>query len=83
MNDFAGPIATYRILEYFFLILLFIDLFTSHLSSYLESPEPYGKAQPWAWIIWLALGPLVSTLAMQWALWVKVCHFLLAVFQNH
>ncbi|KAJ7778321.1 hypothetical protein B0H16DRAFT_1711830 [Mycena metata] len=38
----------------------------NRLLNYLENPEDEPYVKPWFWIIWLFLGPMVSSTSFQW-----------------
>ncbi|KAJ7169514.1 hypothetical protein C8R46DRAFT_1217207 [Mycena filopes] len=71
---FFGLIWTFRI-EYLSMAAVIILMATSNfispiginrLLNYLENPneEPYVK--PWFWIVWLFVGPMISSTSFQW-----------------
>ncbi|KAG9098020.1 hypothetical protein FS749_004906 [Ceratobasidium sp. UAMH 11750] len=40
------------------------------LLKYLQSPAEPGFFRPWVWILWLFLGPVIGSIAMQWYIFV-------------
>ncbi|KZS96543.1 hypothetical protein SISNIDRAFT_451288 [Sistotremastrum niveocremeum HHB9708] len=39
--------------------------------KYIEKGSPVGSIQPWVWILWLALGPIIAAMASQYSIFVK------------
>ncbi|CAE6385646.1 unnamed protein product [Rhizoctonia solani] len=39
------------------------------LLRYMENPSEPGYLRPWVWVLWLFLGPVIGSLAMQWYLY--------------
>ncbi|KEP49369.1 ABC transporter [Rhizoctonia solani 123E] len=42
-----------------------------YILQYLEDSDP-GYLRPWFWILWLFLGPVLGSIAMQWYIFVKM-----------
>ncbi|KAG9103574.1 hypothetical protein FRC06_009826 [Ceratobasidium sp. 370] len=40
------------------------------LLKYLQNPAEPGFFRPWVWILWLFLGPVVGSIAMQWYIFI-------------
>ncbi|KAF8608398.1 hypothetical protein BDV93DRAFT_519443 [Ceratobasidium sp. AG-I] len=36
------------------------------LLKYLENPADPGYFRPWVWVMWLSLGPVIGSIALQW-----------------
>ncbi|KAJ7785923.1 hypothetical protein B0H16DRAFT_1657372 [Mycena metata] len=71
---FFGLIWTFRI-EYLSMAATIIVMASSNfispisinrLLNYLENPEDEPYVKPWFWIVWLFLGPMVSSTSFQW-----------------
>ncbi|KAF8213507.1 P-loop containing nucleoside triphosphate hydrolase protein [Mycena galopus ATCC 62051] len=71
---FFGLITTFR-LEYITMIFIVIVMSCANFASpiginrlldYLEKPGEEPAVKPWFWIIWLFLGPMVSSTSFQW-----------------
>ncbi|KAH7340934.1 hypothetical protein B0J17DRAFT_716110 [Rhizoctonia solani] len=43
-----------------------------YILQYLEDPSDPGFLRPWFWILWLFLGPVLGSIAMQWYIFVKM-----------
>ena len=41
--------------------------------SYLETGGKDTFVRPWFWIMWLLLGPVIGSIAVQWYIFVAVC----------
>ncbi|KAF8610641.1 hypothetical protein BDV93DRAFT_484022 [Ceratobasidium sp. AG-I] len=41
------------------------------LLKYLEDPTDPGYFRPWVWVMWLFLGPVIGSIAMQWYLFIN------------
>ncbi|KAJ7042608.1 hypothetical protein C8F04DRAFT_1252025 [Mycena alexandri] len=71
---FFGLIWTFRI-EYLSMAATIIIMATSNfispisinrLLNYLENPEDEPYVKPWFWIVWLFVGPMISSTSFQW-----------------
>lgn len=49
---------------------------------YIENKGVGTTVRPWVWVLWLLLGPTISSIAFEWYIFVSVSHYLSESYTN-
>lgn len=71
LSAFAMPIGIYRLLKCTFFLSPRSPYANMSSCSYL-SGDRTSNIKPWVWIAWMALGPILGSIAVQWYRFVNV-----------
>jgi hypothetical protein len=53
-----------------------VALSTNQNPSYIETGGEKATIKPWFWVLWLFLGPTISSIAYQWYIFIAVSHLI-------